>query len=205
MKKLIALLAAAFIAGPALADSEYPDISIGELKKAIAEKKVAVICSTDEGVSTDVNGIVVARFVRKLMEEKIDKIKMTGEQELDQWVLGQSSDVRDYAEIGKGLGVDYVVAIDMVNLTLKNGSTLHRGNCDLTVSVYDIKKSGKVAFRKHIPGFAYPSMEGTPTTDVNETTFRRIYLTRVAHRVARHFFPYEVGADVAADASMLAY
>ena len=47
MKKLIALLAAAFIAGPALADSEYPDISIGELKKAIAEKKVTVL---------DVNG-----------------------------------------------------------------------------------------------------------------------------------------------------
>ena len=47
MKKLIALLAAAFIAAPAIADSEYPDISIGELKKAIAEKKVTVI---------DVNG-----------------------------------------------------------------------------------------------------------------------------------------------------
>jgi rhodanese-related sulfurtransferase len=47
MKKLIALLAAAFIAAPAIADSEFPDISIGELKKAIAEKKVTVI---------DVNG-----------------------------------------------------------------------------------------------------------------------------------------------------
>lgn len=47
MKKLIAFLAAAFIAIPAMADSEYPDISINELKTAIAEKKVTVI---------DVNG-----------------------------------------------------------------------------------------------------------------------------------------------------
>jgi rhodanese-related sulfurtransferase len=47
MKKLIAFLAAAFIAIPAMADSEYPDISINELKKAIEEKKVTVI---------DVNG-----------------------------------------------------------------------------------------------------------------------------------------------------
>ena len=46
MKKLIALLAAAFIAAPAFA-AEFPDISIGELKAAIAEKKVTVI---------DVNG-----------------------------------------------------------------------------------------------------------------------------------------------------
>ena len=47
MKKLIALLAAAFIAAPVLADSEFPDISVAELEKAIAEKKVTVI---------DVNG-----------------------------------------------------------------------------------------------------------------------------------------------------
>jgi rhodanese-related sulfurtransferase len=49
MKKLIAFLAAAFIAVPAImaAESEYPDISVAELKKAIEEKKVAVI---------DVNG-----------------------------------------------------------------------------------------------------------------------------------------------------
>ena len=46
MKKLIAFLAAAFIAAPAFA-AEFPDISIGELKTAIAEKKVTVI---------DVNG-----------------------------------------------------------------------------------------------------------------------------------------------------
>jgi rhodanese-related sulfurtransferase len=46
MKKLIALLAVAFITAPAFA-GEYPDISIPELNKAIAEKKVTVI---------DVNG-----------------------------------------------------------------------------------------------------------------------------------------------------
>ncbi len=47
MKKLIAFLAAVFIAAPAMADSEYPDISIKELKEAIASGKVTVV---------DVNG-----------------------------------------------------------------------------------------------------------------------------------------------------
>lgn len=47
MKKLFAFLAAALIAAPAFAESEYPDISINELKEAIAAKKVTVI---------DVNG-----------------------------------------------------------------------------------------------------------------------------------------------------
>lgn len=46
MKKVFAFLAAAFLALPAFA-GEYPDISISELKEAIAAKKVTVI---------DVNG-----------------------------------------------------------------------------------------------------------------------------------------------------
>lgn len=46
MKKLFALLAATFLALPLFA-GEFPDISIAELKQAIAEKKVTVI---------DVNG-----------------------------------------------------------------------------------------------------------------------------------------------------
>jgi rhodanese-related sulfurtransferase len=46
MKKLIALLALTFLTAPVFA-GEYPDISIPELNKAIAEKKVTVI---------DVNG-----------------------------------------------------------------------------------------------------------------------------------------------------
>jgi rhodanese-related sulfurtransferase len=46
MKKILTLLATAFLAISAQA-GEYPDISISELKKAIAEKKVTVI---------DVNG-----------------------------------------------------------------------------------------------------------------------------------------------------
>lgn len=46
MKKLFAVLAATFLALPLFA-GEFPDISIAELKTAIAEKKVTVI---------DVNG-----------------------------------------------------------------------------------------------------------------------------------------------------
>ena len=42
MKKLFALFAATLVAGSAFA-GEFPDISIADLKKAIADKKVTVI------------------------------------------------------------------------------------------------------------------------------------------------------------------
>jgi len=47
MKKLLALALSVIAAGVVLADSSYPDISLADLKKAIAQKKVALI---------DVNG-----------------------------------------------------------------------------------------------------------------------------------------------------
>ena len=47
MKKLLATLCAIAISAVSVFAGEYPDISIAELKKAIADKKVAVI---------DVNG-----------------------------------------------------------------------------------------------------------------------------------------------------
>ncbi len=173
--------------------------------KALEGKKVAVICGTDDGVGSDANGILLARYVRALLNEKVKEIKLVRQEEIDQWIDGQNITGREYAQIGQGVGADYVVAIDMLNLKLKDGATLYRGVSDLTLSVYDIKKSGQVVFRKVLPQFSYPTMAGASTLETDETKFRRIYLTRVAQRLARHFYPYEAGADVAVDAEILAY
>lgn len=173
--------------------------------KALEGKRVAVVCATDEGVGSDANGILLARYVRALLGEKVKEIKLVSQEEVDQWIDGEQSNGREFAKIGQGVKADYVVAIDMLNLRLKDGATLYRGVSDLTVAVYDIPKSGQVVFRKVLPQFSYPTMGGASALETDETKFRRIYLTRVAQRLARHFYPYEAGADVAVDAEILAY
>lgn len=168
-------------------------------------KKVAVVCATDEGIGSDANGILLARYVRELLEVKIDKINMISQEDIDKWIFGANQGRTDYVDIGKGVKADYVIALEMLNLSLQDGSTLFQGKSDLTLAVYDMNKSGKVVFRKNVPQFTFPSLQGASALETDETKFRKIYLTRVANRMARHFYPYEIGADVAADVGMLAY
>ncbi len=51
-------------------------------------KKVAVVCATDEGIGSDANGILLARYVRELLEVKIDKINMISQEDIDKWIFG---------------------------------------------------------------------------------------------------------------------
>lgn len=168
-------------------------------------KKVAVVCSTDDGINANANGILLARYIQALLQQKVEKISLVSQEEIDQWIVGQGGSESNFADIGRGVKADYVIAIDMVNFSLREGATMYRGKCDLSVAVHDMAKEGKVTFRKNVGQYTFPTMAGASALETDETKFRKIYLSRVAERAARHFFPYEAGADVAVDAEMLAY
>lgn len=168
-------------------------------------KRVAVVCATDEGIGSDANGILLSRYVRELLEIKIDKIDLVSQEEIDKWSLGANEGRNDYTDIGQGVKADYLIAIEMLNMSLQDGATLFQGKSDLSLAVYDMNKSGKVVFRRNVPQYTFPSLQGASALETDETKFRKIYLTRVANRLARYFYPYEIGADVAADVGMLAY
>jgi hypothetical protein len=47
----------------------------------------------------------------------------------------------------------------------------------------------------------YPQ-SGAPVTDFDEATFQRVYLSELATRVARIFYPFDPSIDVAKDAAI---
>lgn len=169
-------------------------------------KRVAVVAITDAGISTDPNSILLANFVRGLLEKNVKKIDLVTQDEVDPWFEGDSTgSEKDFIAMGKGVKADMVVAVEMTQLTLREGQTLFRGKADLAVSVYDMKKSGKVIFRKRHSEFAYPEMGGMPATETDETKFRRVYLLHVAEKLSHHFYGHELGSNVANDATILSY
>ncbi len=88
----------------------------------------------------------------QLLNEKVKEIKLVRQEEIDQWDRWpETSPVASTLRSVQVLERTIVVAIDMLNLKLKDGATLFRGVSDLTLSVYDIKKSGQVVFRKVLP------------------------------------------------------
>jgi hypothetical protein len=166
----------------------------------LAEKRVAVVVTTPAGTNADVSGLVMARQVHTLLSKNVKKIKMVHPEEVDEVVHDQPSGSRNMARLGERLGVDYIVAVDLKDLELKEGATLYRGKCDCSVAVYQIGEGDRPVFRKDLPPFVYPET-GLPVTDVSESKFRGMYLTMVSERVARTFYPYDPINDVALDAS----
>jgi hypothetical protein len=109
---------------------------------------------------------------------------------------------QNFARLGSQLQADYVLAIDLQNLELKEGATLYRGRCDCSIAVYKVAEGDRAVFRKQIPPLVFPTA-GVPVTDMDEAKFQGMYLTMLANRVARVFHPYDASSDVAIDA--LAY
>ena len=76
-----------------------------------------------------------------------------------------------------------------------------KGRSSSTVTVYKSGEGKGPVFRKSLPEFVYPQT-GAPVTDYDEATFQRIYLTTLANRIARIFYPYDPTTDVAIDAAI---
>jgi hypothetical protein len=92
----------------------------------------------------------------------------------------------------------------MIGLELRDGDTLYRGQCDVFTTVYEVS-TGKPIYKTSIVNFSFPSVGGQPVTGTDEASFRRLYLSIVAERVARNFYPYNPSEDIAADAEALQF
>jgi hypothetical protein len=170
--------------------------------KGLDNHRVAVVCSNEMGICRDESTIRLAGNIKGILISKLPKATFVSQEEIDQWVEGSSVSDDDLTAIGKGVKADYVLAVDMQKLQLRDGPTLYRGRSDLTLSVWDVQQN-KPVFRKSLPDYSYPTMAGQSTTETDEDKFRRVYLVNVADRLARCFYAHDFGEDVAVDATIL--
>jgi hypothetical protein len=171
----------------------------GELK----EKKVAVFVSHNDLHTWDATSVVLARNINMLLGSKVKKIQLIGQDVVEGMCQDQPLGKVDVALLGSRMGADYILNVNIADLKLREGQTLYRGRCTSSVVVHKIGESSPV-FRKVFPEFVYPST-GAPVTDMDEATFQRAYLTLVAERLARVFYPYDPTEDVARDAAITSF
>ncbi len=167
----------------------------------LKEKRVAVVCLTDGGLAADANSSMLTSYIHAGLNTNIKKIDVVRQSEVERWIDAHSTGDTDYLEIGKGVKADRVVAVEVLNLSCKNGATLYQGKSDITVTVYDVPEGGKILYRKQIPEFVFPKMGGPTITDISEAKFRARYLAIVARTVASLFYEVDATADFALDAT----
>jgi len=175
------LLTVAYLVQPADVPAEFTGLKA---------KRVAVVCRpivelafSDAGSARELAALVDGQLVAK-----VRKIDVVGQQEVARW-LDENSWV-DYPTLGKALGVDYVVGIDLERFRLHEGVTLYRGRATATLRVFEVK-TGALAFEKRIDDFSFPANSGIPATDRPESQFRALFLEMLARRVSRCFHAYE--------------
>lgn len=162
-------------------------------------KRVAVVVNSEAGTN-DQSVVMLGRYIRERMLANVEKIELVPQDQVEKWTLEQYWEDLDYEAIGKGVKADYVVAVDLTELQLRDGDTLYRGSCSVYTTVYEVGKPNKPVYKTSMLNYSFPSVGGQPITGTDETAFRRLFLGIVGHRVARNFHPYDPSEDIAADA-----
>ncbi len=166
-------------------------------------KKVAVVAVSDTSPyrDDDVAARMLARQVSETLQTEVKKIELIDEDEIDKWRDSHGWDNTDYAALGKGVGADQVLVIEIADMRLRDGATLYKGRAAVTTTVYDVA-TGKRPFRRHLEEFTYPVTTGQYTSETTEPRFRRTFIMMLAQRVSRYFYDYNYEDTFALDAKI---
>ena len=180
--------------------------SLGNLTPAqfegLADRRVAVVAvSNSSSFWPTTAAEEIAQQVERALTENVKKIQIVKQQEIDEWMDRNDWNEINYQELGKGIGADSVVAIDVGSFSLHDGKTLFRGRADVEIKVYDISNGGEIIFQETPPQIVYPAATGVHKTDTSEPNFRRMFLTVLSNRIARYFYAYDASLDFGQEAS----
>ena len=168
---------------------------------ALSEKRVAIVCVSDSSAyGPDVSAELISKAVRsKFQKEKLE-LELVPQSEIDNWLDNNWEDI-DYVEIGKAVNAEKVLAIDLDNYSLHEGSTLYKGRATYNVRVFDMEQGGQVAFSRGPNEFQFPSNHGTPATTMSENQFQMVFVYELANDIAKYFYDYDIPETIARNAA----
>ncbi len=159
---------------------------------------VAIVCYAPTEVKWDTAEIdqQIAKHVAFRLHSK--KIKTVAPDAVQAW-LDEHSDWDEPEEIGRALGVNYVIYIDVERFSLfeENSANLRRGRTEGLVKVFEMNEQGNgdMIYSKEIVS-VYPTQIARDATLTSYDGFKREYLSRLSEEIGRLFYEYYNGDDV---------
>ncbi len=169
----------------------------------LEEKTVAVVCVTDStAYGPDTLSTTINKAISLQLKQNVKKCTVVSPAKVNEWIDNNGWNQSNFIEIGRGVGADMVVAIDMGSYTIKEGQTLYKGRTNLTVTVYDISKGGQIAYVHGPMEYSFPK-NGRPAIQTSERQFEAVYLAKLTDYVARLFYDADALDQVAEEASLM--
>lgn len=177
-----------------------PDFDVMTKKSMTAkDATVAVVCYAPLDVKYDFSAIdhELAKFLTYRLVQH--KIKVTNPDQVRAWLDENSENWDEPSEIGKALGVKYVVYIDLesFNLWEEHSHDLLRGHAEGVVSVFELDEegNGEKIYTKEITS-RFPTVAPRAATEVPFATFKQQYLERLSEEIGRIFYEHYNGDDI---------
>ena len=166
-------------------------------------KRVAVVCQPMVELEYR-SGMVakdLAREIGSLLKQNVGKIQLIDHRKVDAWIDENSWD--EYAEIGDALKADLVLGLDLESFQIHKGQTLYQGSANITMHLVDCNNGGEEIVNRPLPQAIYPPNTGIPTSERQQSQFRREFVLVLADQIARHFYKHDPYKYHALDATAL--
>jgi hypothetical protein len=170
----------------------------------LKNKKVAVVCRPPSSMQFQDPRIArdLASELGRQLQANCKKVTLVDERKLESWCDSNTWD--EFSEVGKALGADVVVGIDLEQFSIHEGQTLYKGRSNVTLVVQDCKdEEGKRLFEKTMPQVIFPPNNCVPASDIQAPQFRRNFIKVLADQIGRHFYAHDPYADIGIDATTL--
>jgi hypothetical protein len=156
----------------------------------LKDKKVAVVCKSVQMEEFSNNGMnrTLSEAIYQRLKVHNKKIHLIDPQKVN--ALLDEQGIEDPIAIGKKLKADKVLVVNIESFKVHEGQTLYRGHSTLSVHVYDVETKEE-DWRKDPRQIEWPSYGPTPMQEMTEVEFRNKFISVVAERIGRYFYPHD--------------
>jgi len=179
------------------------DKEVRALYSGLEDRRVAVVCEmavSSYGPYSPPDQI--AKLVAFDLKHRVDDIEIIPHDKIMDWKDKNDWNAIDYREIGRGVKAQMVVALDIKNYRIYDG-TFYRGRADVETRVFDMTRNGKPVFQSEVFDFQFPARGGIPSTEMSENNFRRQFMKALARHLSKAFYDYELREDLAIDSTFI--
>ncbi len=170
----------------------------------LAGKRVAVFCVSDASAyGPDRLTFTVSKAVSMKLARGVKKIDVVPQAQIENWMDENAWDELKFSSLGKGVGADAVVVIEIPSYSIHEGPTIYKGRAEVTVTVYDLNapEGSQVAFIYGPREFSFPK-HGHPSIQSNDRQFESLFLARLTQDISNQFVKHDKLESFADDALM---
>lgn len=165
--------------------------------------KVVVVCRATSELEfanvTVADELAVA--LSRLLAQNVKRIQIVPSRDVERWT--DENDWEEFIEVGKALGAQKVVGIDLDQFSIYQGQTVYQGTAIVGIHVYDMEQEGALVYDKAPPQTRWPPNSVEPVSNKPAPQFRREFIQVLANEIGRHFYPHDAIHDFARDAEAI--